>query len=147
VKPFILEANPNLPAQVQSKFILLGEDDIDDQEFLEEALMSIDRSNRFKAVTNGKHLISYLEEQHRHGLPDLIVLDYNLPLLNGAEILRLLKNDKRFMKIPAIVWSTSKSPSCKADCLQIGASEYIVKPTDMASFKEIAAYMLTFCKT
>ncbi len=127
------------------KFILLGEDDLDDQEFLSDTLRSIDDNFKFKSVENGRALIQFLAGLGDNDLPDLIILDYNLPLLNGAEILQILNESPRYAAIPKIVWSTSKSPACKADCLRMGASDYVVKPNDMSTLKEVATYMLSFC--
>jgi CheY-like chemotaxis protein len=141
-----VETNPLMPLVNTSRFILLGEDDEDDQDFLKEALHSIDHTYRFKAVSNGRNLLSFLEELEDGNLPDLIVLDYNLPVLNGAEILKILKDHDRYLSIPKIVWSTSKSPVFRADCLSVGASDYIVKPTDVATFAEVAKYMTSFFK-
>ncbi len=142
----MVEKFPQTLPTTNPKFILLGEDDIDDQEFLAEALQSIDKSYIFKSLENGKLLISFLESLPAEGLPDLIILDYNLPLLNGAEILHLLNQHERYAAIPKIVWSTSKSPACKADCLRMGASDYVVKPNDMGALKDVANYMLSFCQ-
>lgn len=142
-----METNPLMPPVNTSRFILLGEDDEDDQDFLKEALHAIDHTYRFKAVNNGRNLLTFLEELEDQHLPDLIVLDYNLPVLNGAEILRILKEQDRYISIPKIVWSTSKSPVFRDDCLSVGASDYIVKPNDIATFVEVAKYMTSFFKS
>ena len=77
-------------------------------------------------------------------LPSLIILDYNLPEINGADILNLMKKDQRYAHIPKIIWSTSASPVYRTICKTLGARDYIVKPGDMATYLSIARHMLTF---
>jgi CheY-like chemotaxis protein len=125
--------------------VLLGEDDIDDQEFLEEIVSGLDKSYQIIAIGNGKKLITYLQNADDHQLPALLILDYNLPELNGAEILRILNANERFKSIPKIIWSTSNSTAYKAICLELGAVDYIVKPSNITSLVEVAKYMLSFC--
>ena len=120
--------NPNT-LNHPSKLILLGEDDIDDQEFLEEVFSSIDNSYCLKSVNNGKKLITHWESLEDELLPYLIILDYNLPELNGAEILKILNAHKRYQSIPKIIWSTSNSKIYKSACIKLGASDYLVKPS------------------
>src|SRR5437764_7291832 len=90
-------------APTPGKVILLGEDDIDDQEILEEIFSSIDPSLRLQFINNGKKLVSHLEKVKNERLPCLIVLDYNMPELNGAEILKNLHNNLRVKSIPKII--------------------------------------------
>jgi CheY-like chemotaxis protein len=130
-----------------SKLILLGEDDIDDQEFLKEIFLSIDSSYQLKAISDGKKIINYLESLEREDFPLLIILDYNLPEMNGAEVLEILRRSKRYDDTPKIIWSTSNSAVYKSLCLGLGASDYVVKPGDVTSFVEAAKYMLSFAKS
>lgn len=134
----------NHPAQKKSKLILLGEDDIDDQEFLSDIFSSISESFHLKSIGNGKNILTYLENLDDESLPSLIILDYNLPEMNGAEILKALQSDKRYNTIPKLIWSTSNSAIYKSLCMQLGASDYVVKPSNIASLREVAKYMLSF---
>ena len=127
------------------KYILLGEDDIDDQELLKEIFLTIDESLGVVPINNGKKLIDYLKGLQDHLLPSVLILDYNMPELNGAEILEILKAHPRFDVIPKIIWSTSNSFDCKALCLLHGAKEYIVKPSNMSNLVEVAKHMLSYC--
>ncbi|SRR5258706_4249325 len=128
-----------------SKLILVGEDDLDDQEFLKEIFISIDNSYTLIFASNGPELLSLLEKSDASYLPCLIVLDYNMPGSNGAEILRELKNDRRYDSIPKIIWSTSRSDTYREICLEMGANEYLVKPTNVNDLIEICRYMLSTC--
>jgi len=124
---------------------VVGDDDIDDQEFLLETFLSIDSSYEVKSIINGKKLVAYLDNLQDESLPCLIILDYNLPELNGAEILKILQNNKRYDTIPKVVWSTSNSSLFRSECLALGAAGYIVKPTNVASLKEIANRIISYC--
>ncbi|HEX5655529.1 MAG TPA: response regulator [Chitinophagaceae bacterium] len=135
----------NQPLSQNSKFILLGEDDVDDEEILKEVFSSIDDSFMIEFMNNGKKLVEALDEREEHFLPCLIILDYNMPGLNGAEILRELKSRERYREIPVIIWSTSGSETYKRHCLQAGACDYIIKPSNISGLAEALRYMLSFC--
>jgi CheY-like chemotaxis protein len=128
------------------KFILLGEDDPDDQEMLTEVFSSIDKSFILLFVNNGREILSALEKLHDDQMPCLIVLDYNMPGLNGAEILEEIGNNKRYGEIPKIVWSTSGSEKFKMMCLELGAVDYVIKPSNHKDLEKIARYMLSVCQ-
>lgn len=128
-----------------SKFILLGEDDADDQEMLKEVFASIDDSFILFFVNNGKEIFSALEKMRNDQMPCLIVLDYNMPGLSGADILRELGTNERYKNIPKVVWSTSGSENFKNLCFQLGAMDYIIKPTNIDELEKAARYMLTLC--
>lgn len=135
---------PNSPGS-PAKFILFGEDDIDDEELLREVFTQVDPSFTLMFVNNGKNVIPELENMDTHSLPCIIILDYNMPSLNGGEILRELKRYSRYDSIPKIIWSTSGSITYKELCLQLGACDYITKPSSIKELAEVARYMLSFC--
>jgi CheY-like chemotaxis protein len=128
-----------------SRFILLGEDDVDDEELLKEVFLTIDESLALVFVNNGRKVISSLQAMDDSNLPCLIILDYNMPEMTGAEILRELKNYSRYAQIPKIIWSTSGSDTYKSICLKLGAGDYITKPSNVKNLAETARYMLSFC--
>ena len=86
--------------------------------------------------------ITQMEDIH---LPDLIILDYNIPEINGAEILKQLRDDARFSSIPKIVWSTSDSHLYRETCISSGAVAYMVKPSSVGGIQQIAKEMLSHC--
>jgi CheY-like chemotaxis protein len=134
-----------ITASSSEKFILLGEDDIDDQEILEEIFSSIDPGCRLHFINNGKKVVTHLEEIQDEHLPCLIVLDYNMPELNGAEILKNLHNNHRVNTVPKIIWSTSNAPAYKNACLELGASDYLVKPSKINMLEDMVKHMLSYC--
>ena len=131
--------------ELPSKFILLGEDDADDQEMLKEVFSSIDESFILFFVNNGNEILSALEKLRVDQMPCLIVLDYNMPGLSGADILRELSTNEQYKNIPKVVWSTSGSEKFKSLCLQLGAVDYIIKPNNVQDLEQAARYMLSIC--
>lgn len=138
-----LKSDPALG--LPTKLILLGEDDLDDEELLKEIFNGIDNSFSLVFVHNGRHLVSLLREMADDQLPCLIILDYNMPELTGAEILQEMKQDSRYDPIPKIIWSTSGSDTYRTVCLELGACEYIIKPTKISQLETTVRYMLSFC--
>ena len=135
----------NTSRDLPSKFILLGEDDADDQEMLKEVFTSIDISFVLFFVNNGKEILSALEKLKDDMMPCLIVLDYNMPGLNGADILQELSTNERYKNIPKVVWSTAGSEKFKKICLELGAVDYVIKPNNVIGLEEVARYMLSLC--
>lgn len=128
-----------------SKFILFGEDDKDDEDFLKELFSDIDSSFSLQFIGNGRKLITTLEQIPADQLPCLLVLDYNMPELNGAEILKILQQNTRYARLPKIIWSTSGSDVYKKRCLELGANEYIIKPSNVNDLADIIRHMLSIC--
>ena len=131
----------SLPA----RFILCGEDDKDDEDLLLEIFTSVDDSYTLYFVNNGRRLVSALDQLPDDKLPCLLILDYNMPELNGAEILKELKKNKRYQSIPKIIWSTSDAPVYKKMCLELGASDYLVKPSKINALQDMIKHMLSYC--
>lgn len=134
-----------IPLNNKSNFIFLAEDDIDDQELLIEALTSLDKTVEVYVVNNGKKAVSFLEELPENKNPCLIVLDYNLPELNGADILNRINTIEKLHRVTKVIWSTSNSPVYEKICTELGAKAYFVKPTDFYGIEKIARTMLQLC--
>jgi CheY-like chemotaxis protein len=128
-----------------SKFILCGEDDKDDEDLLQEIFLSVDESFALVFVNNGRKLLSAVDQLPDDGLPCLLILDYNMPELNGAEILKELKNNQRYDKIPKIIWSTSGGEIYKQLCLSLGAADYVIKPSNVNDLTNIVRHMISYC--
>jgi CheY-like chemotaxis protein len=126
-------------------FIFLAEDDVDDQELLIEALSRFVPAMKVQTAANGKKAVNQLLGFAPHDIPCLIILDYNLPEVNGGEILKLLAAESRFATVPKVVWSTSNSPLYRQICLDLGARAYFVKPSDIKGIEQMAQDMLVFC--
>lgn len=123
--------------------ILLAEDDIDDQELLTEAFAEIDPSIQLFAFQTGRNFLRFLEGLSDDDMPHLVILDYNIPEINGAEILRCLEGD-RYRNMTKLVWSTSDSPLFENSCLTLGAKAYLVKPSNISGLMALAKKILSF---
>ncbi len=124
------------------KHILLADDDQEDLELLTEVLLQHDGAIRLHTVNSGSMVLDYLKKTADDDLPTLIVLDYNMPNMNGAEVLEKLCRDPRYQNIPKIIWSTSNNSNYIKECMDKGATAYLVKPATHKTLLEQAAEML-----
>ena len=125
--------------------ILIGEDDYEDQFILEEFFQDNGVKDQIAFERNGKKVIEYLENiPTADNLPDLIVLDLNMPILNGTQTLFELKNHQRFHDIPVIIYSTSNNEHEKRKCLNFGAVDYMVKPVSVDEGEKMVRQFLQF---
>jgi CheY-like chemotaxis protein len=126
------------------KLILIADDDREDIELLEEAILQADPGVKVHSVTNANKILDFIETADE--LPCMIILDYNMPEMNGAEILDRLRNDSRLNGVPRIMWSTSNNNAFVKECMQKGASAYLIKPSTQQQLQEQAKQMLEMCK-
>ncbi|MGI8635789.1 MAG: response regulator [Segetibacter sp.] len=125
--------------------ILLADDDPDDQELIVHAFTEVSPSFKLHIVNDGKEVLEFLSTVSDNRLPCLIVLDYNMPELNGEQVLQQLTNDKRYEGIPKVILSTSSNPKNIQDCLVKGAHAYRVKPDNFSQLVVLAKEMLELC--
>lgn len=126
-------------------YILIAEDDADDRFLLTSAFEEIQGPVKLSFVEDGFQVLHYLEAKDEAGaLPDLIVLDLNMPLMNGPETLLLLKEHDRYKSIPVIIHSTSESETDRANCLRIGATHYLYKGSEYDKVVEAARFLHDF---
>lgn len=112
--------------------ILVVDDDKEDHMILQEYFSEANIADQVAFVENGVKALQYLENiADADDLPKLIVLDLNMPLLNGSQTLLQLKQNVRLKNIPVIIYSTSESENEKRKCLSFGAIDYMVKPVTM----------------
>ncbi len=127
--------------------ILIADDDLEDLELIEEALLRIEPTADLQKFTNGKKAIEYLVSSEDHELPCLIILDYSMPEINGSQVLSKIKNEARYHPIPKVVLSTSNAPLHIHECIANGATEYVVKPDNMKDLNALAQKLLNFCQS
>lgn len=126
--------------------ILLVEDDEDDQLLLIHAFAEADPNFHIHAVASGAQALEYIENEENER-PCLIVLDYNMPGMNGVQVLRELNKRKRSNDIPKIIFSTSNNAKYMEESKKEGAKFYIVKPALYSSLIEKAKDMMSLCKS
>jgi CheY-like chemotaxis protein len=107
------------------KHIILADDDIDDIESFQSAVAECQENIKVATAEHGVKLIDLLENEP---LPDIVVLDLNMPLMNGFECLKAIRQNKRYDNLPILILSTSTSQKDIDYCLANGASYYVVKP-------------------
>ena len=123
--------------------ILLIEDNQNDILLIRIALEKSGIKANLNTVTNGEDAVNYLNEiiGKKETLPDLILLDINLPKITGLEVLKKIKVNKSTRSIPVVIFTSSDSSSDMNYCYQNGAGFYIKKPNNINSFKEVMKYI------
>ncbi len=114
--------------------IFIAEDDSDDYSLLEEAFMEIAPDLRLHWSRDGEELIASLRKLDKDELPVKIILDYNMPRLNGLETLKLLNSSREYQEIPKIIYTSGQFDGYKSEALAAGANGFFEKST---SFEEI----------
>ncbi|MHB8895053.1 MAG: response regulator [Candidatus Geothermincolia bacterium] len=118
------------------KPILLVEDDLIDRMTVERALKEIRVTNALVAVGNGEEALDYLRDSTTEK-PGIILLDLNMPKMNGIDFLRIAKQDPALKRIPVIVLTTSKDERDRVDSFNLGVAGYMLKPVDYIQFVEV----------
>ncbi|MDC0712282.1 response regulator [Stigmatella sp. ncwal1] len=124
--------------------ILMADDDADDRELAREALRVSQIPSDLRCVEDGEELFEYLNRRGRYSdpqtapAPGLILLDLNMPRMDGREVLRTLKNDPLLKRIPVIILSTSRRDEDVLRSYDLGANCFITKP---GSFSELIQLM------
>jgi CheY-like chemotaxis protein len=118
--------------------ILVTDDDEDDYYLLTDTFISLQLDYHFKQLKDGKELINYLSEIQKNleRLPDMIILDYNMPKMNGLETLKKLRTFPEFKHIPVIIYSTSNNQQLKHILLNNGANGCVSKNSSLQKTAE-----------
>lgn len=117
------------------KPVLLVEDDTVDQMTVQRAFAELKIKNRLDIASNGVEALEFLRDANNE-LPGLILLDLNMPKMNGVEFLTIIKKDDRLVKIPVVVLTTSGEERDKCESFRRSVAGYIVKPVDYIQFVE-----------
>ena len=128
--------------------ILLVDDDPEDRDVLKDALEQLKAGNEIVCAENGEAALRLLARNA--GVvnnPCLIVLDLNMPRMNGTQTLKALKADPRFQEITVVIYSTSVNPIEKETCMNLGAHAYIIKPTTYHESLHTARLFLDLCQS
>lgn len=133
--------------------ILMVEDDKEDVLLTQEALKDAKMSNILHVVNNGDEAMEYLQRRGQFSQaerPDLIIMDLNLPGMNGKEILGEIKKDSQLSTIPVVILTTSDANKEISECYRLRANCFIHKPVDLDQFlhviKSIEDFWLTIVK-
>jgi CheY-like chemotaxis protein len=130
----------NLPDKPMKKLkedllIYSVDDDKDERFFIKEAFTEFVHEDQLRFFVNGLELINALTNENV--VPDFIMMDLNMPLMNGKEALEILKKNPAWKSIPVIIFSTSNYEMDIAKCQSLGAKKYICKPASMMEYPKI----------
>lgn len=133
--------------------ILLVEDNHGDVVLVQEALTMSGIMFNLKIMTNGRAALEYLnskDEYYNFVLPDLIILDLNLPLVNGLDVLREIKKDSRLEVIPVVILTSSEAETDIYLSYKLKANSYVTKPVEFDEFMNVVnninSYWLSLVK-
>lgn len=123
--------------------LLMAEDDEDDRMFAEEALEESRLANDLYTVENGEELVQYMRgegeyaDRDTYPLPDLILLDLNMPKMDGREALHEIKHDPGIRQTPVVVLTTSQAEEDIYKTYDMGVSSYISKPVTFENLVKV----------
>ena len=142
---------------MKPKIILLVEDNPSDIGLTQRAFARSRVANELVVAQNGQEALDYLFGTGAHAgrdvseLPELVLLDLQLPLVDGHEVLRRIRSDQRTRRVPVVILTTSKEEQDIAQSYDLGANSYIRKPVDFnqftASVKQLGLYWLLMNET
>ena len=130
----------NASFQVAPIDILLIEDNPGDVRLAREALQESKIQNDVHVVTDGRQAIAFLRKEGEYAdalRPDLILLDLNLPWMDGREVLAEIKADAKLRRIPVVVLTASKAEEDVLQSYDLHANCYLTKPIDMGQFMKL----------
>jgi CheY-like chemotaxis protein len=125
--------------------ILIADDDADDRTLASIALNELNTGHEIEFVNDGQQLMDYLQSSisKKGPLPDLILLDLNMPRKDGRVALKEIKSNPLLKHLDVVIFSTSASDDDKKNTLGNGAKNYFVKPSD---YTRLLAVFRTICE-
>jgi CheY-like chemotaxis protein len=122
--------------------IFIADDDVDDLELIEDALLQQAPGILLETVRSGRAAIDRLDAYAPDTIPDLIILDYSMPEINGAAVLAHLSKMDKYKNTPRVIMSTSDASLHMNECRNNGAIAYFVKPITHQELQIIASRLL-----
>jgi two-component system response regulator len=128
--------------RTDDKVILLVDDDPNDVELTLRAFRNNPLGNRIVVARDGIEALDYLRGTGQHAgrdpaqLPQVVLLDLNLPVLDGLEVLRRIRAEERFRRLPVVILTSSNQDSDKLAGYGLGANSYVRKPVDFKEFSD-----------
>ncbi|RYF84775.1 MAG: response regulator [Chitinophagaceae bacterium] len=135
-----------MKAKPHQHTILWADDDSDDLFIVKEIIHSSCNNHNVIEVNNGREAIDYLHSiDSSSNVPCLVVLDINMPLMNGKDTLVSIKNEPKFASISLVVFTTSESEKDRNFCERYGVKMFS-KPHTYQGFKRMIEQLLTLCQ-
>lgn len=116
------------------KKVILVEDNPADVELTKLAFRNLSIETDLVHCSNGKELLSLLRKEHHLDEICYILLDLNMPVLNGIEVLKIFQKDTELRKLPVIVFTSSMQEADIQTCYALGANAYVLKPMSLSEF-------------
>ena len=142
---------PQLERSPRTITILLAEDDEDDRQLTRDALTDEGLAESMQVVTDGQELLDYLRQDGDYApdtvptpRPSIILLDLNMPRLNGREALAEIKSDRALRQIPVVVLATSSDRQDVDNAYRLGANSYITKPVEPSQLVEVMKVFIDY---
>ena len=136
---------------MEKKKILLIEDSKDDIILIKRAFLKTKLSDKYEMIIaeDGNQALSYLYDNdtlisQKDKLPMILLLDLNLPKINGFEVLQRIRNNKKTKLIPVIIFTSSKEEQDIIKSYTLGANSYIRKPIDSEKFASVLQQIVTY---
>lgn len=131
---------------IKQPTLLWADDDPDELYIMHEVLQNIGSNHQVIEATDGTQVLACLQKAKHTGVfPCLIVLDLNMPVLNGKETLSCIKQDPSFDKIPIVVFTTSSSLADRQYCESYG-TQMLTKPITFDALKQVVEKLLHLCE-
>ncbi len=129
--------------------ILLADDDPDDRELTQRALQRSRVRNTVRCVEDGEELLEYLRKEGRYAdvdapRPGLILLDLNMPRMDGREALEQIKKDPKLRKVPVVVLTTSDAEQDIVRSYDLGVNAFVTKPVTFEGLADVIRVMSDF---
>lgn len=130
---------------MRSRYIIFADDDADDLELITGFFKQFNRNINVLEFKDGKEVLKFLDDFALNAPPILIVLDINMPRLNGKETLTAIRNHPRYQYIPVVIYTTSNHTEDENFCRQLGAS-WVMKSSTIEGVKQVAKVLAEFCE-
>jgi CheY-like chemotaxis protein len=127
-----------------ARIVLCVDDDPDDRELIRNAIFKVDPSYTVAHATNGKEAIQFLNRADQTERPCLVIMDINMPVMDGKQALLEIKKNKSWDDIPVVVFTTSSHPADQSFCEGLGV-ELITKPANFRQITHEAERLLQHC--
>jgi CheY-like chemotaxis protein len=136
------------PNEKRPMFVLVADDDEDDRELTRDALLEVN-AGTVRFVRDSQELLDYLRNKGAEAgqpaeTPDLVLLDLNMPRMNGAQALSEIRADRDIASIPVVVFTTSRDEQDVRDSYERGANSFISKPSTFADLVEAMRAFRTY---
>jgi two-component system response regulator len=138
---------------VDKRTILIVEDDPNDEALLMRALRQCGLPNRIVSVKDGLEAVQYLftfgryEFRDPNEMPAVVLMDLNLPKLDGLDVLRRMRADYRTKLVPVVIFTSSIEEQDRINGYSLGANSYVRKPTDFTKFAKAVELLATYWVT